>query len=78
MALDTNSGAITLAAIAEAVGAAFVSAPWKSGNPHMQCLIAQGMADVLNRIYGELDALCRKQLKTLTLADIDRRITQKQ
>lgn len=72
-----KSGEITLAAIADAIGAVFVSAPWKSGNPQMQCLIASGMADVLSEVYDELDTLCRQRLEAMTLADIDRRITRK-
>lgn len=69
-----NPEEIDLCSIAEALDTAFVSAKWQSGNPEENCLIASGMAGVLTDIYADLDALCKKRLKELTIADVDKMI----
>lgn len=30
------------------------------GNPDMECMVASGMADIMDDIYGELNEVCRK------------------
>lgn len=70
--LDPSS--VTLRNVADAVGVRFVSAPWRSGGADTDCLIASGMADVMDDIYGELDAFCAERLSGITIYDIDRRI----
>lgn len=68
--LDPTS--VTLKRVADAVGARFVSAAWRSGDTDMECLVASGMADIMDGIYGELDDLCRVRLSNITIQDIDR------
>lgn len=69
-----DSSKVNLAMIADALDVTFVSASWKSGNPEMECLIASGMAGVLDEIYEGLDRECRDRLEKITIADIDRKI----
>lgn len=65
---------VNLRMIADALGVSFVSPTWRSGNPHMKCLIASGMDGVMSNIYQELDDGCRTRLEQITIADIDRQI----
>jgi len=69
-----EAGEITLECIARAVGARFISAGWQSGDVDMNCLIASGMASILDEIYCSMDALCREQLAKTTIADLEDRI----
>lgn len=63
--------AVNLRMVADALGMSFVSATWKTGDPHMACLIASGMDRVMSGIYRELDEKCRERLKQISIADID-------
>ena len=40
----------------------------------MECLVASGMAGIMDDLYGDLNALCMDHLATITIADIDRKI----
>lgn len=66
----------TLRQIADAVDARFVEMGWRSGNEDMECLIASGMADVMDSIYVGLNHDCLKKLDEITVLDIDRQIFQ--
>ena len=52
----------------------FVKASWKSGNPEMKCLIASGMAGIMDGIYEGLNEECRARLKSITIEDINQKI----
>ena len=65
---------ITLKMVLDALDQSVVSQSWKSGDPHKDCLIASGMAGVMDEVYGELDAACKEKLAQITIADIDRKI----
>ncbi|WP_343208214.1 Rrf2 family transcriptional regulator [Anaerolentibacter hominis] len=65
---------VTLRQINEAVDAPLVAVSWRSGDKHMKCLIASGMADIMDDIYADLNDLCRQRLESITIADIDRQI----
>lgn len=65
---------VNLRMIDEAVGNTLVSATWRPGNKEMECLVASGMADILDDIYADLDALCKERLAQISIADIDRQI----
>lgn len=65
---------VTLRQVGDAVAAQFVGTAWRSGDADMDCLVASGMADIMDGIYSELDGLCRERLASYTIADIDRRI----
>lgn len=66
--------ATNLRMIADALGIRFVQASWHSGDGDMECLVASGMADIMDDILGDLDDQCRKQLEQTAIADIDARI----
>lgn len=69
-----DSKEVNLSMVAEALGTPFVEASWKSGNPHIGCLISTGMAGVMDDIYGQLDRCCREYLSGVTIADLDHKI----
>lgn len=72
--LAQSADLITLAQVAQALGVRFVSCSWSSGDTDMECVVASGMADAMDEIYDELDALCKKRLKSTTIADVERQI----
>lgn len=65
---------ISLKHVGEAVDAEYVSSSWKPGNEDMDCLIASGMATIMDGIYGELNDLCRDYLEHITVADTEKKI----
>lgn len=65
---------ITLKAIGEAVQVDYVSASWRSGSHDLSCLIASGMADIMDGIYDSLNELCRERLEHITISDIEYQI----
>ena len=71
---SADASKVNLCMIADALGVAFVSSSWKSGNPDMDCLVASGMAGLLDGIYDDLDSLCYKRLKGITIEDINEKI----
>lgn len=60
----------TLRAVAQSLELNFVEAGWHSGDPHMDCQVASGMAGYMDHLYGELDALCKDKLAQITIADV--------
>lgn len=62
---------VTLGDVGDALDLVYVSAGWKSGDTDMDCLVASGMAAVMDDIYGNLNAVCRRYLNRLTIHDID-------
>lgn len=71
---NLDSSQVTLSMVADALDAVIVTAAWKSGSSDMECLIASGMADIMDGIYASLDQCCKEKLKKITIADIDRKI----
>lgn len=69
-----NADELTLAEVARAVDACFVSSTWRPGSSEMECLVASGMGNIMDGIYNELDALCFERLSHITIADIDKKI----
>lgn len=68
---------VSLREISEALEVQFVTSAWRSGDTDMKCLIASGMADVMDGIYGDLDRLCKEHLEQITIQQIDGRIFSK-
>lgn len=60
--------------IAAALQITFISSAWRSGDPHLACLIASGMADVMSDLYDDLNGCCKERLKHISIADLDRKI----
>ncbi|MDO4552818.1 MAG: Rrf2 family transcriptional regulator [Bacillota bacterium] len=69
-----DPASVTLRQVADAVDARLVEAGWRSGSQDMECLVASGMARIMDGIYSGLDAQCRETLEGITIADIDRQI----
>lgn len=67
---------VTLAQVAEAVQARFVEAGWHSGDSDMECLVASGMAKLMDGIFAELNKSCMEHLKYIRISDLDRSIFQ--
>ena len=68
---------VTLEQIFCAVDDRVVKSVWRSGDPEMSCLVASGMADVMDELYDELDRLCRQRLSGVTVGEIERKIFDK-
>lgn len=69
-----DPAAVTLARVARAVDARFVAASWHSGREDMDCLVASGMAAIMDGIYAGLDQSCLDRLEHITIRQIDRQI----
>ena len=67
---------ITLYRVAEALDIRFVEASWRSGDSDMNCMIASGMADVMDEIYLNLNDMCLEKLKTITIGEIERKLIE--
>lgn len=72
-----NPSKVTLKDINEAIEMRIVSSSWHSGDSDMECLVASGMAEIMDGIYTHLDEICKKELEKITLADIDSKIFKK-
>ncbi len=72
--LSRPAADISLGSVADAVKERFVCGTWKSGDVDKACAISSGMADVMDGLYDELDAVCRDRLKDMTIADMAKRI----
>lgn len=73
-AIARPAAEVTLADVAAALEATFVSASWKSGDADRDCLVSSGMAEVVDGICSELDLACKQRLAQTTIADIDRQL----
>ena len=68
--LAVPPGEITLRQVGEAVDAQFVSSRWHSGDTDLPCLVASGMAGVMDTLYGQLDDLCKTHLEGITINSV--------
>lgn len=66
--------AVVLSDVCDALGVTFVSSAWRSGGTDRECLIASGMAEVMDGLYQELNQVCMERLRKITLADIDAKL----
>ncbi|MDO5115612.1 MAG: Rrf2 family transcriptional regulator [Synergistaceae bacterium] len=66
-----DPGAVTLLDVSEAVNARFIGPAWRSGDMDMECLIASGMANIMDGIYSDMEKQCRRHLRDITVGDID-------
>ena len=61
--------------IFDALDQPMVNTSWRSGDPDMDCMVAAGMADVMDGIYKDMDVCCRKRLGEISVYDVDCRLT---
>lgn len=69
-----DASALDLRMVADALGIRFVQSSWHSGDMDRECLVASGMAGIMDDIFLDLDERCRERLAQITIAGIDRRI----
>ncbi len=67
-------GQVTLEQVLAALGEEVVSASWHSGSAEQACLIASGMAGIMDQLYGGMDQAARQYLMQITIADVDHKI----
>ncbi len=65
---------LSLSMIADALEISYITAGWKSGNSDMDCMIASGMAGVMDEIYEKLNRICGETLAHISISDIDEKI----
>lgn len=68
--IEGDPQSINLCDIYQAVDDRIIYSSWRSGGMDMDCLVASGMANILDNIYDELDFLCKNQLSFITIGDI--------
>lgn len=68
--LGTAPEKIPLRAVSDALETDFVSVSWRSGDPHMDCFVASGMAGIMDGIYAKLNAVCAETLADTSVADL--------
>lgn len=66
-----NAKDITLGQVCRALGEEMVKTSWKSGSPEMNCMVASGMAGVMDDIYARCNEACINYLDKVTIQDID-------
>ncbi|MEG1883152.1 MAG: Rrf2 family transcriptional regulator [Clostridia bacterium] len=71
-ALDAKE--VTLLHVLDALDQPLVAIGWRSGNPELECLIASGMADIMDHIYGQMNDCCREKLSNVSIQDVEERI----
>lgn len=69
-----DPGRVSLAQIAESMGARLVEASWRSGDTDMDCLVASGMADLMDQVFLDLNERCMARLQQITLEDLNERL----
>lgn len=74
---ELDSARVNLRMVDDALMEPFVCSSWRSGSHDLQCLVASGMADVLDEIYTRLNMRCRDELATITIRSIHDRIFNK-
>jgi len=65
---------ITLLHIFDAVCSTLVKGTWRSGDMDQDCMVASGMAAVMDGVYTAVEESGRETLSHITLADVDRQI----
>lgn len=66
-----DAAEVSLRTVADALDTRFVESTWHSGSHDMDCLIACGMADIMDGIFADLNKRCLEELARTTVADID-------
>lgn len=65
---------VSLKDICEAMEITVISSNYRTGDPDMDCLVASGMADVMENIYADLNENSLRQLEQITIDTIDQKI----
>lgn len=65
---------LSLRTVSEAVQPHFVGSAWRSGDVDMDCLVASGMANIMDGLYAEMDEKCRAFLSDISVKDVSDKI----
>ena len=66
-----TAGEITLKEIADTLEVRFVEPAWHSGGTDLPCMVATGMAEVMDGLFDDLDQRCRDRMAQLRLSDLE-------
>lgn len=70
--LAADPARVTLDQVAGALAVRFVEPAWHSGGGvDCGCMVASGMAGVMDSLFDQLDRRCREHLAGVTLADLE-------
>ena len=72
--IDKPADKISLRDVCDSLNEKLIKASWKSGSAELKCLVASGMAPVMDDIYEELNSICLDSLQKITIDDIDHKI----
>ena len=73
--LVKGAGEVSLAQVARALEVRFVSTSWHSGSQEVKCLVATGMAQVMDALFDDLDGRCMARLEEITVEQVDRKLS---
>lgn len=62
---------VTLDRVIEAIDTDPIEVSWRSGDHDMDCMVASGMADAMDKIYGHLNENCLSYLKTISIKQVE-------
>lgn len=65
---------VSLNDVFDAVGADIVNVKWRSGSQDIDCLIACGMAGIMDDVFRQLNDSCAETLSKITIAGIDNKL----
>lgn len=71
-----DAGKVTLKRVYECLDTRLLSISWTSGDQDMDCLIASGMAGIMDELYHTMEAQWMAYLDTITISQIEEKITQ--
>ena len=62
--------------VSEALKMEMIRSGWHSGSSDKECMIACGMAGILDDLLAGMNEACREYLRNITIADIEKKIFQ--
>ena len=74
--LSVDAKELDLNRVSEALKMDMVKAGWHSGSSDKECMIASGMAGILDELLAGMNEACREYLRKVTISDIEKKIFQ--
>lgn len=71
-ALDPQT--VTLKMLSDALTMQAVSSNWHSGNLNAECQVSSGMAEVMDKLYQQLNNVCMDVLQQVTIHSISQQL----
>ena len=73
--ITTDPAELTLNVVADALAVRFVEPAWHSGGGvDCGCMVASGMAGMMDHLFDDLDQGCRARLAQVRLIDLERQL----